>query len=220
MTISAKYTVGYLIGWYNEVQETGCKIHGPPLIVKRLDYTGPCLRVRLLRTPSYNERFFSWKRALLIKSNVKKAYFSDSQQDLKIRTRNVWLKNRLKSTAWILHLFLFDWVPNSLTVKIRCSKNWEIDSFPTFPTLTSTSETSTLGSASDEQNDVCSSTSWSRTFYHYNQRFGDLIVKTGLVTCRIQCYRSGTVNSNTVNSKSHLIQSYCKYLATILSFHV
>ena len=33
-------------------------------------------------------------------------------------------------------------------------------------------------------------------------------------------YRSGTVNSNTVNSKFHLIRSYCKYLATILSFHV
>ena len=33
-------------------------------------------------------------------------------------------------------------------------------------------------------------------------------------------YRSGTVNSNTVNSKFHLIRSYCEYLATILSFHV
>ena len=33
-------------------------------------------------------------------------------------------------------------------------------------------------------------------------------------------YRSGTVNSNTVNSKFHLIQSYCDYLARILSFHV
>ena len=30
----------------------------------------------------------------------------------------------------------------------------------------------------------------------------------------------GTSNSNTVNSKFHLIRSYCKYLATILSFHV
>ena len=36
----------------------------------------------------------------------------------------------------------------------------------------------------------------------------------------VSCYRSGTVNSNTVNSKFHLIRSYCKYLATILSFHV
>ena len=34
------------------------------------------------------------------------------------------------------------------------------------------------------------------------------------------CYRSGTVNSNTVNSKFHLIRSCCKYLARFLSFHV
>ena len=33
-------------------------------------------------------------------------------------------------------------------------------------------------------------------------------------------YRSGTVNSNTVNSKFHLIRSYCEYLVRILSFHV
>ena len=33
-------------------------------------------------------------------------------------------------------------------------------------------------------------------------------------------YRSGTVNSNTINSKFHLIRSYCDYLARILSFHV
>ena len=33
-------------------------------------------------------------------------------------------------------------------------------------------------------------------------------------------YRSGTVNSSTVNSKFHLIRSYCEYLARILSFHV
>ena len=33
-------------------------------------------------------------------------------------------------------------------------------------------------------------------------------------------YRSGTVNSNTVNSKFHLIRNYCKYLATILSVYV
>ena len=33
-------------------------------------------------------------------------------------------------------------------------------------------------------------------------------------------YRSGTVNSNTVNSKFHLIRSYCEYLARTLSFHV
>ena len=34
------------------------------------------------------------------------------------------------------------------------------------------------------------------------------------------CYRSGTVNSNTVNSKFHLIRSCCEYLARFLSFHV
>ena len=33
-------------------------------------------------------------------------------------------------------------------------------------------------------------------------------------------YRSGTVNSNTVNSKFHLIQSFFEILARILSFHV
>ena len=33
-------------------------------------------------------------------------------------------------------------------------------------------------------------------------------------------YRSGKVNSNTVNSKFHLIRSYCEILAKILSFHV
>ena len=33
-------------------------------------------------------------------------------------------------------------------------------------------------------------------------------------------YRSRTVNSNTVNSKFHLIQSFFEILARILSFHV
>ena len=33
-------------------------------------------------------------------------------------------------------------------------------------------------------------------------------------------YRLGTVNSNTVNSKFHLIQSFCQILARFLSFHV
>ena len=33
-------------------------------------------------------------------------------------------------------------------------------------------------------------------------------------------YRSGTVNSNMVNSKFHLIRSCCEYLARFLSFHV
>ena len=33
-------------------------------------------------------------------------------------------------------------------------------------------------------------------------------------------YRSGTVNSNTVNLKFHLIQSFCEIFARFLSFHV
>ena len=41
---------------------------------------------------------------------------------------------------------------------------------------------------------------------------------TTQVVFRLNYYRSGTVNSNTVNSKFHLIRSYCKYLATILSW--
>ena len=35
-----------------------------------------------------------------------------------------------------------------------------------------------------------------------------------------QEYRLGMLNSNRVNLKFHLIRSYCKYLARILSFHV
>ena len=33
-------------------------------------------------------------------------------------------------------------------------------------------------------------------------------------------YRSGTVNSNTVNSKFHLIRSFCEIFARFLLFHV
>ena len=33
-------------------------------------------------------------------------------------------------------------------------------------------------------------------------------------------YRSGTLNSNTVNSKFHLIQSFFEIFARFLSFHV
>ena len=36
----------------------------------------------------------------------------------------------------------------------------------------------------------------------------------------IYLYRSGTVNSNKVNSKFHLIRSFFEILARILSFHV
>ena len=35
-----------------------------------------------------------------------------------------------------------------------------------------------------------------------------------------RCYRSGTVNSNTVNSKFHLIRSLLEIFARFLSFHV
>ena len=35
-----------------------------------------------------------------------------------------------------------------------------------------------------------------------------------------QEYRSGTVNSNTVNSKFHLIRSFFEIFARFLSFHV
>ena len=34
------------------------------------------------------------------------------------------------------------------------------------------------------------------------------------------CYRSGTVNLNTVNSKFHLIRSFFDFFDTFLSFHV
>ena len=46
-----------------------------------------------------------------------------------------------------------------------------------------------------------------------------LITSRGCYGGRIN-YRSGTVNSNTVNSKFHLIRSCCEYLARFLSFHV
>ena len=35
-----------------------------------------------------------------------------------------------------------------------------------------------------------------------------------------QNYRSGTLNSNTVNSKFHLIRSFFEIFARFLSFHV
>ena len=41
-----------------------------------------------------------------------------------------------------------------------------------------------------------------------------------LDTFTVSSYRSGTVNSNTVNSKFHLIRSFFETLARILSFHV
>ena len=41
-----------------------------------------------------------------------------------------------------------------------------------------------------------------------------------LQTIRNWQYRSGTVNSNTVNSKFHLIQSFFEIFDRFLSFHV
>ena len=42
----------------------------------------------------------------------------------------------------------------------------------------------------------------------------------GIIQNTVANYRSGTVNTNTVNSKFHLIRSYCEYSARILSLHV
>ena len=39
-------------------------------------------------------------------------------------------------------------------------------------------------------------------------------------TSKTLIYRSGTVNSNTVNSKFHLIRSFFEIFARFLSFHV
>ena len=39
-------------------------------------------------------------------------------------------------------------------------------------------------------------------------------------SCVFAGYRSGTVNSNTVNSKFHLIRSFFKIFARFLSFHI
>ena len=49
-------------------------------------------------------------------------------------------------------------------------------------------------------------------FQHINYRLLHLDSKLN--------YRSGTVNSNTVNLKFHLIRSFCKIFARFLSFHV
>ena len=40
------------------------------------------------------------------------------------------------------------------------------------------------------------------------------------ISLQIHKYRLGTVNSNTVNSKFHLIRSFCEIFARFLSFHV
>ena len=45
-------------------------------------------------------------------------------------------------------------------------------------------------------------------------------VLTKMTSWNLSHYRSGTVNSNTVNSKFHLIRSFCEIFARFLSFHV
>ena len=44
--------------------------------------------------------------------------------------------------------------------------------------------------------------------------------RMGVVHLPLPQYRSGMLNSNTVNSKFHLIQNFFEYLAKFLSFHV
>ena len=47
-----------------------------------------------------------------------------------------------------------------------------------------------------------------------------LLYVLNIIGVHLFMYRLGTVNSNTVNSKFHLIRSCCEYLARFLSFHV
>ena len=44
----------------------------------------------------------------------------------------------------------------------------------------------------------------------YCTKFTETWAMSEISTLAILCYRSGTVNSNTVNSKFHLIRSYCE----------
>ena len=46
------------------------------------------------------------------------------------------------------------------------------------------------------------------------------VTRGQLCDARGSRYRSGTVNSNTVNSKFHLIRSFCEIFARFMSFHV
>ena len=52
------------------------------------------------------------------------------------------------------------------------------------------------------------------------QRFLELFLSDLVDPSRVSIYRSGTLNSNTVNSKFHLIRTFFEILAKILSFHV
>ena len=47
-----------------------------------------------------------------------------------------------------------------------------------------------------------------------------IITLSKSTSCSDVYYRSGTVNSNTVNSKFHLIRSFFEIFATFLLFHV
>ena len=51
-----------------------------------------------------------------------------------------------------------------------------------------------------------------------NEHENDHIVKPKSIVLLL--YRSGTLNSNTVNSKFHLIRSFFEIFARFLSFHV
>ena len=59
---------------------------------------------------------------------------------------------------------------------------------------------------------------------HYFLRLKHILHSTDyLANLQIQSkdwYRSGTVNLNTVNSKFHLIQSFCEIFARFILFHV
>ena len=55
---------------------------------------------------------------------------------------------------------------------------------------------------------------------NYEKQFHHVYMNEILIpNCKLK-YRSGTVNSNTVISKFHLIRSFCEIFARFLSFHV
>ena len=62
------------------------------------------------------------------------------------------------------------------------------------------------------------SSSLTDRFKRKNGRF--VLMGFFLFARREKKYRSGTVNSNTVNSKFHLIRSFFEIFARFLSFHV
>ena len=58
---------------------------------------------------------------------------------------------------------------------------------------------------------------WTNKYVHFGLKGTVAQLKKSFVALR---YRSGTVNSNTVNSKFHLIRSFFEIFATFLLFHV